>query len=231
MAASETCAVCGQEVRWGHRDGVTGYLHRDAVDHHVKFGRLVAHAELQAELDRELDRERVLEDGTVYTTRGWQIAKMAKAARLAAEEAGRDPDEDAELHAIPPPEIYALPIEIDDPRLPGGCKSKLKLARKHGWEAWVTHSRGPRVHGTTQALIEMSDVFVLRMRLDGTDRAAVASWWVKNGKPEFEVCYLVTIDYDTGKLRTERANSDGLKAWINPPPEPIPLDDPYEETP
>lgn len=219
------CSACGQEVRFGGTVGALSWQHRDPVDHFPVLGHLLTRADAEA-TEAGLDAPRTAEDGTTYTYREVQIAAIKdRKRREAAEKEAAGDDYDEEVHQIPPAEITSTPIDIGDSRLPGGCKSMLKLARKHGWTAWVTYARGPRVHGTTQALIEMSDNFVLRARLDGTDKACVASWWTKKGKPGFEHAYLVTIDRENQLLRTTPANSDGLKKWLKPPePEPLPLE-------
>jgi len=42
LATSETCSVCGQEVRWGTRAGRTMYHHREVVDHLPVFGNMTS---------------------------------------------------------------------------------------------------------------------------------------------------------------------------------------------
>ena len=213
------CSACGEEIRFGVREGQQGWWHRLVVDHAPIHGHTLTRAD-QERWEAELDVVRYQDDGTEYTTRGWMLAKMNKAAREAAEEKG-----EIEVHPIPPPEIRSTPIDVGDPRLPGGAKSILNLARKNGWTAWATYARGPRVHGTTQALIEMSDNVLVRARLDDGSKVAVASWWTKNGKPGFEFAYIGHRVEDTNVMKIDPANSNELKAHLKgPEPEPLPLE-------
>lgn len=40
MPRPQTCSRCGEEVRYGTREGVTGWLHRGEVDHLPIFGQI-----------------------------------------------------------------------------------------------------------------------------------------------------------------------------------------------
>lgn len=217
--APTVCSVCGQEVRLGWRDGIKSWLHREPVEHLTILGHRytqAAHDALELELDKP--RERFVPTKTgfpllfeieTYTTREHTIAKMAKAAREAAEL-----EEEIETAPIPAPEVRSTPIEIGDPRLPGGAKTIINLARKNGWTAWATYARGPRVHSTTGALLEISDNVLVRLRLDGSERRAVGYWITKNDKPAFEFAWILRADLENRKYTTVSANSDELKAWI-----------------
>lgn len=202
-----TCSRCGQEVRLGWRHGRKSYWHREDVDHETVFGYIMT-PEDWAEIERQLDlpRTRIDKDGNevTYTTREFDFDRMKKAAREAAE--AEEPE--IEHHPIPPPEIYATPIESGDSRMPGGAKTMINTATKLGWRAWATYSRGPRTHATLGTLLGTSDFVVVRMVLDGTPSRAVGSW--RDNK--FDFAYTVTVDNET--YRAERVNSDGLKFWI-----------------
>lgn len=211
------CARCGNEVRWGWRPGLRApvrpgagfWMHREETDHIPVLGQMVTE-EMRAEVDRQLDLPRTKEDGTVYTTREFDIARMKKPAREAAEE-----EEEIVTEPIPEPEVRSTLIEIDDERMPGGAKQIINLARKNGWTVWATYSRGPRIHASLGTLLEVSDYVVVRMRLDGGDRRAVASWCSKSGKYEFEWAWPLIADFENRRyIAPPIANFEGLKAWI-----------------
>jgi hypothetical protein len=195
--APDTCSRCGEEVRLGWRNGVKGWLHREDVDHHTLLG----HIHTQHDEDRKnaiLDEVRYDDDHP----EGYTIRKRYHVGVA---------DDDVEPEPIPAPEVVAEPIEKTSPYLPGGAKQIWNLAEKHGWTiVSATRSRGPRVHASHGTLLSISDFFLLKIRLDSEDRAAVASW--TDGK--FEFAYNVRIDRTNKKLYPDSANSDGLKTWI-----------------
>ena len=55
---------------------------------------------------------------------------------------------------IPPPEVERRTAEPDE--IPRGPKTIVNLARKEGWEVWVTYARGPWQHasGELAGLVE-----------------------------------------------------------------------------
>lgn len=196
-AAPAQCSACGEEVRLGVRDGQQGWWHRENVDHITIHG----HRHTQADEDRDnaiLDEVRYDED----FPDGYTIRERYNV--------GIKP-EDVEKEPIPAPEVVAEPVEKTSPYLPGGAKQIWNLAVKNGWTiVSATRSRGPRVHASLGTLLGISEFFLLKIRLDEQDRAAVASW--TDGK--FEFAYNVVIHRDTKTLTAEAANSDGLKTWI-----------------
>lgn len=188
MAQSETCARCGQEVRWGTRDGVLKYHHRERVDHEPAFGNIHARAVLP---EAEVETEKVIPPIEVH-----------------AHEV--DPSEFAPQSGI---RQIANLVTGTTRVMPNGKSSK---SLKHppmapGWELVnLTHSRGPYMGSRGDAL-SISDCHVLRARahqVDGSVKIAVASW--RDG--DFEFAYIGTIK--DGRLAPERVSSDAMKQWI-----------------
>lgn len=200
--AKDQCSRCGQEIRWGWRDGRQAYWHREDVDHATMQGHLHTQADEDAH-NAVLDEVRY-DDPVIpflpvpYTIRERYAKKL-------------DDDGEEVVEPIPAPEVVAEPVEKGSSWVPGGAKQIWNLAEKNGWTiVRATRSRGPRVHASHGTLLSISDFFQLKMRLDSEDRSAVASW--TDGK--FEFAYNVTIHRDTKTLTADKANSDGLKAWI-----------------
>lgn len=235
MSQPTICARCGEEVRYGYRDGVRGWLHRDAADHLPGFGRLWT-PEDSARQEAELDRLRVRpvgEEGEdvqkidFYTTR--RVGLKGEAAK--AYDALHEP----EAKALPPVEVRCHPVEPGDPLVPSGARQIAELvsgvtrmtpagksskSRKHppmapGWELRrLTHARGPYVGSSGEAL-SVSDTIVLGARgpeVDGRRRIAVASW--RDGAFDFAYTGIVAGAVAT----TTAANSNALKAWIKDTP-------------
>lgn len=172
------CSRCGEEVRWGHRDGLNAYWHRTDVGHMAILGHLHTEAD-EAAIQAALDTYTVEYKGKTLTIREYEIAKIKdRVKREAAErEAADDADEDYEPEVIPEPEVRSTSIEKTDERLPGGAKQIWNLAEKHGWRVVrSTYSRGPRVHRTQQKVISISDFLVLGIVLDEQHLWAVGSW-------------------------------------------------------
>jgi len=207
------CGRCGAEVRFGQRGGVTGFWHREETDHAAALGHVETPDEA-AERERQRHVERYLEDGTPYTTAGWEISKIKDRAKREAAEADAADLEEYEPDPIPEPEVTSTPIEIGDDRLPAGAKSVLVLAARNDWDAWATYSRGPRVHGTTGKVLEVSDFVLVRARSQARGQVAVASWLTKNDKPAFEFAYLGDLDDEAHKILTTPINSRQLKALL-----------------
>lgn len=181
----DICDICKQEVRFGTRlvegEPVEGWWHREMVEHHVRFGP------------------------------PGPTAAEAEAARQAYLAAHADDEPDPNDEEAPPeisttPEVRATPIDIDDPRLPGGAKQVIKLARKHGWTAVATYARGPWMHSTQWTPLSVSDHVLVRLRLDGEPSRAVASW--RDGK------FLSAWLWQHGKPGRTPANSDALKTLL-----------------
>lgn len=237
VTGPQTCSKCGQEVRYGKRDGITGWLHREAVDHMPMFGRLWT-PEDSARQDAELDRLRCRPVGTFdeekqvqpiefYTSRGYGL----KGDALKAYQAEHHPED----KVLPPVEVFSHPITPDDPLVPQGArllaelvtgvtrvtpKGKSSKSPKHppmapGWELRrLTHARGPYV-GANGECLSISDTIVLGARQSGLDdgyRIAVASW--RDGS--FDFAYTGVVK--GGIVATTAANSNALKAWIKDNP-------------
>jgi hypothetical protein len=205
------CARCGEEVRFGEREGREGWWHRTRMDHIAILGTPLLpedHPEIQA----ALDAPRVDAKGEPYTTRGFDIAKIKdRAKREAAEqEAAEATDEEWEEHEIPAPEVLSTPIELRDTRLPGGAKQIWNLCLKNGWTCKGFYSRGPRVHKSQGRVLSISDYVVLKMVLDGGTRRAVGSWEDNS----FDFGYILDVDRKTNTASPLRVNSAAVKAWI-----------------
>lgn len=205
------CGRCAEEVRYGVRDGKTGWWHQERMDHIAILGTPLlpeSHPDIQA----ALDAPRVNAKGEPYTTREFDIAKIKdKAKREAAEqEAAQDADEEWEEHEIPAPEVTSTEIEMSDPRLPGGAKQIWNLCLKNDWTCRAFYSRGPRVHKSQGRVLSISDYVVLKMALDTEDRAAVGSW--EDGG--FDFAYQLRIDRSAKTKTPARCNSAELKSFI-----------------
>lgn len=203
MTRPQTCAKCGQEVRYGKREGITGWLHREETDHLPLFGGPLHTPERQAVIEASL-------------------AEMAARAKPDKKKDAPEPEEEPEVwDEIPEPERRAYPITVADlpPRsgmlqianlILGKNKDKVK-----DWELVnITRSKGPYV-GARGQVLSISESTLIRARgpmVDNGRRVAVASW--RDG--EFDFAY-------TGILKdrvvtTQPANSMGLKAWIKDSP-------------
>lgn len=209
---SQTCSRCGQEVRYGQRGLVTGWLHREDVDHQPIFGHIWT-PEDQEHVEREY-REvvRTMEDGTTYTTAEFDILKDKDAERRKrrlAEFRSEGPD-----HAppIPEPEVRAHPLEVADLRPGSGMRQIATLVTKtDGWELRrVTGSRGPYV-GSAGGVLSISDTIVIGARgpeVDEGVKVAVASW----RDDSFDFAYAGLIRGD--RCFTHKVNATELKTWI-----------------
>lgn len=206
------CAVCQEEVRWGARDGILGYLHRETVDHVPIFGRRWT-AEDAARSDAELDRERTRtkDDGTeeTYTARRYSLKGEAAKAYDASNMLETE---------IPEPEVAQHDVAPDSFPPRSGIRQIINLIIKtDGWTLVnITASRGPYL-GSSGEVLSISDAVVVRAHgpmVDNGQKMAVASW--RDGA--FDFAYTGILK--DGVVTTTAANSMALKAWIkeNPPP-------------
>lgn len=152
MAASETCSVCGEGVRWGWRNGREAYWHRLEVDHHPKFGALIY---------RPWDRpeDKVVVEKVVEPVEVWCMPTDITGKRIFVG------------FTDGPPAIN---------QIPGGAKTIVKMAK--GWTVKrATYARGPYL-GANGDSLGVSDTFALIVEgwVDGSLRQAVASW--RDGK-------------------------------------------------
>lgn len=207
MASSETCSLCGQEVRWGWREDREAYWHRDAADHQPVFGRIFT-AEDKAEVERQLDlvRERhvptetgfpLLFEVETYTAREYEEQRYMRNKKYRErqeaerdeteedEEAGSDLLEPVEVQSTDMPHKGVLEVGGREVPVPGGVRTVLNLAAKQGWAVEkLTYSRGPYL-GANGKSLGVSDCVVLRLRgpvVDGAQLRAVASW--RDGKAD-----------------------------------------------
>lgn len=199
MTAPQTCSRCGEEVRYGKRDGITGWLHREDVDHLPLFGALWT-AEDQARVEASLSE---------MASRG-KADKRTEVAEPVDDEA---PDVWAE---VPKPFVTAQPVGPEDFPPRSGIRQIHSLASKtDGWEvANFTLAIGPYV-GARGQVLSISDSVKMVLRGPGVDngrRVAVASW--RDGAFDFAYTGILR----DGIVYTEPANSTALKAWIKETP-------------
>lgn len=195
MSRPQRCARCGEEVRYGRRGDLTGYLHRDDADHFAAFG-------------------------VVLTPEVWDGAMAAIRTRL-TERKGTKSDEDDDTEAeqwdtVPEPEIRAVEVDPDSFPDRSGIKQIINLLVKTpGWEITsISHARGPYV-GARGQVLSISDhhkVSALGAEVDSGRRFVVASW----RDLKFDAGYIgVTKDR---VVHPNAANSTALKAWIKETP-------------
>ena len=203
MTAPQTCARCGQEVRYGVRAGIKGWLHREDVDHLPLFGQLWT-AEDQARVEASL---------VEMAARG--KADKAKAEAEAAEQERETWDE------VPEPEIRCTDIDPDSFPARAGIRQICNLIKRtESWELKrVTYARGPYVGARGQVLsisdhhkISALGPIVPGDGLDAGQRFVVASW----RDMKFDAGYTGLIRGQT--VYPHPANSDAMKAWIKEPP-------------
>lgn len=213
--APAQCAVCGQEVRRGYRDGVEGWWHRENVDHTVIHGHRMTYAEAEEVRRQREEVVRYLDDGTAYTTAEYEISKDKDATRRRARLAALRGEEVRGAEPIPAPEIPKHTVEVESLPARSGMRQVANLVVKtDGWELRrLTAARGPYV-GSDGTVRSISDSLVLGAvgpELDGGQAIAVASW--RDGK--FDHAY-------AGRLVGTRAvvdpvNATELKNWIKEP--------------
>lgn len=224
MAASETCSTCGEEVRYGYRDGVLAYWHRLEVDHVPIFGYVMT-PEDHAEVERQRHLIRYLEDGTPYSTAEYEARKIKDTEKRAAALAELHDDEDGDGHdEIEPIEVrsIALPLKgrvfvgcpdgsVAVAAVPGGVRTVLNLAARVGWTVErLTYSRGPYL-GSSGKSLGVSDTVVLVVRgpdVDGVPRRGVASW--RDAKSDWA--------WRMENKQIERIGAKALIAWMKEVP-------------
>ena len=222
---SETCSRCGEEVRYGVRGGLTGWLHREDVDHAPVFGH-IASAEEKAGWAAEMlvTRERLpskaaghcpthqdLTPLEVYTTAENDILKdkdVARRRQRLIELHGRDPDYVA---PIPEPEVRRQTVEVESFPPRSGIRQMVNLVLKTpGWELRrLTHARGPYM-GSKGEVLSISDSIVMsaRTKVDDGYALVVCSW--RDGA--FDTGYTGVLK--AGVITPTPATSTAIKAWI-----------------
>lgn len=224
---SERCGLCGEEVRYGARDGEWGWLHRGPVDHRTELGTVFT-AEMRAEVERQMDlprtrtvnRSKMVNGDKItwteeenYTTRGLDLARHRKSKKFREMEAlDGDDDDEVEVTVFPPVEIPGHTVEPDSFAPRSGIRQVINLLPKHGWELRrLTRSRGPYA-GSRGEVLSISDSIVLGaskpVELDGSRHIAVASW--RDGK--FDFAYVGVVR--SGALSPRRVNATEMKDWI-----------------
>lgn len=190
------CSTCGEEIRFGTRDGMQAWYHRGSVDHGPRHGHAAPH------MTREV---------TDLTKTDEEIAAAVLQAATIEVHAHEVPIGDfAGQSGIR--QIANLVSGVTRV-MPNGRASK---SMKHppmapGWElVSIHHARGPYV-GSKGEVLSISDSHLLRaraVRVDGSVDIAVASW----RDMSFEFAYIGTIK--DGSLSPRKVGSDELKDWI-----------------
>lgn len=171
MPAPLTCAFCGEEVRWGWRHGRLAWLHREDVDHDVKFGNYLKPGEWD-EITARLAEG--LKFRTKRTNDGQEEAREETSHEL----------EPIEVRSVPMPHKGRMFVGCSDgsvavATVPGGTRTLLNLAAKQGWEVLrLTYSRGPYL-GALGGSLGVSDSVLCILGgpvVDGGRLWAVASW-------------------------------------------------------
>jgi hypothetical protein len=200
VTAPQTCSRCGQEVRYGKRGGITGWLHREDVDHMPIFGGPLWTPELQARLEASLA----------------EMAARGKADKKKDSDPTNEDDGPDVWDAIPEPEVRCTDVPITDLRPRSGILQMVNLInRTDGWTLKrITYARGPWV-GARGQVLSISDhhkVSALGPVLDTGQRFVVASW----RDMEFKTGYVGVI---RGRvIYPEPRNSNDIKTFIKEPP-------------
>lgn len=233
---SETCSRCGEELRYGKRGNLTGWLHRLDVDHAPILGtirtvEMLAEDERQRQLPRTRmvtrskgkgDKRVTWEEEETYTLADLELATYRKQKKFREaeerelefdEDEDRETTDDIEVEEYPEPEMRRTPVTADEFPPRSGIRQICNLvAKTDGWEiVRFTKARGPYI-GAAGGVLSTSDSVVLGARgpvqVDGTRRVAVASW--RDGS--FDSAYTGVLE--GGQITTTGVNSAGLKAWI-----------------
>ena len=192
------CSFCGQEIRFGTRDGVKGWHHREHVDHVPRHG----HSVPAQQAPEPVPTEEELADQALQNAKVEVYAHDVDPAEFAAQSGIRQ---------------IANLVTGETRVMPNGKASKSK---KHppmapGWELInLHHARGP-YKGSKGEVLSISDTHVLRARarrLDGTADIAVVSW----RDLKFDFAFIGTIK--DGRLSPRKVGSDELKDWIKGTP-------------
>lgn len=192
------CSRCGQEIRFGTRDGVKAWHHREQVDHVPRHGHAVPPRERrEPEPTEEELAHQALQNAPVEI-----YAHDVDPADFPAQSGIRQ---------------IANLVSGETRVMPNGKASK---SMKHppmapGWELVnLHHARGP-YRGSKGEVLSISDTHVLRarrVRLDGTVDIAVASW----RDLKFDFAFIGTIRNKA--LDPRKVGSDELKDWIKGSP-------------
>lgn len=186
------CSRCGEEVRFGEREGKRGWWHRGPVDHMPVLGHSVPAA----------------------------VSNMLEAEEeqaAADEEEGRMGPPEVPAHPVDLADFAAQSGLRQIGNLVSGVtkagKKKSDPPAAPGWELVnITHARGHYM-GSKGGSLGISDTHVLRARgpvgLDGSRRVAVASW----RDLKFDFAFVGAIM--GGKLTsTRKVSSTEMKDWI-----------------
>ena len=152
----EVCTICGEEVRYGVRDGKHGIWHRNTVDHNATFGVQSVHP---------------------FESRRMRDEWLREHGELSAQ------DERERVEPIPDPTTYALEFEpternmtLDDREVAvGGARLVYNKARKAGWTVRATYACGPWLHAVRQEVSRHRADHVKVTMQRGVEHA-VATW-------------------------------------------------------
>lgn len=193
-SAREQCSVCGEEIRYGTRDGFTGYLHRTVVDHQPKHGHLSYPPKESTQA--EVAEPDPLQDAVVEV---WAHPV--------------EPEEFAATSGLRQIANIASGVTRINPETGKTSKSKKHPPAAPGWELVnITHARGP-YRGSKGEVLSVSDTHVLRARgpvgVDGSRPVAVGSW----RDLAFDFAYIGTIK-DGRLIDLTKVGSDDMKTWM-----------------
>ena len=193
MTAPQTCSRCGEEVRYGVRADVKGWLHREEKDHLPLLGELWT-PDLQKGIDYALA----------------EMASRGKADKAKAAEP--EEDEKESWDEIPEPEVPPRDFDPADMRPRSGLLQMYNLLDKTpGWEVKrLRFYRGPYLgaRGQVLSIDDQHRLSGLGPVVDNGRRFVVGSW----RNMEFDYGYLGVIRGD--KVYPDFGNSTALKAFI-----------------
>lgn len=154
MPSPQTCGRCGEEIRWGRRDNLDGWWHRENVDHMAVLGVYTP-------------RESLLEQ---WDGRLWTFGEAPEP------EEGAEDGEEGGSSDFEPIEVPSTPVDPKD--APAGPKRLANLGLKLGWElVRLTYARGPYM-GANGKSLGVSDVHVVALR---RGRLGAVAYW-RDGK-------------------------------------------------
>lgn len=197
MRKPEYCSRCGEEVRYGVRGDLKGWLHRDPeVDHMALFGVLWT-PELQEGIEAS-------------------VAEMRLRGKVDKSKVAEPEEEKESWDEIPEPEIPARDFDPADIRPRSGLLQMYNLiGRTDGWEVKrLRFYRGPYLGAKGQVLSidDQHRLSALGPAVDSGQRFVVGSW----RNMEFDFGYIGVIRGD--KVYPEHASSTAIKDFIKEPP-------------
>lgn len=87
------------------------------------------------------------------------------------------------VEPLPEPEVYAMPVEMTDPRVSQGVRNVIKPGLAAGWRIiGLAYARGPRVGSKGQALSISDSISLVMYSADGNHK--IWATWL-DGKSSF----------------------------------------------